>query len=234
MTIRQRPVLLSERDLALLDLLSREGTLVAACRILGIGRDAGIYRLERLSQGIGRPVVHAGRGGHGAGGTRLTPAGVRLLRSGVPGSTLRPSKRSGAGPTGRVLTGTWHRDPAPHLDVGRTLRLFVTFDAREGERTRVVIDPESVLLAEHRFASSARNVLDAIVRRVGRAGPGTGGHQRRVELDAGGTRLTAALTRESVRALRLSPGRPVVAYLKASAVRRWPGEGAPTRGSRPS
>ena len=62
-------------------------------------------------------------------------------------------------------------------------------------------------------ASSARNQLDAVVTRVvsDRAAA-------TVEMQAGPYRLVALTTAESVRELRLAPGVPVVASVKASSV----------------
>jgi molybdopterin-binding protein len=106
------------------------------------------------------------------------------------------------------------------VDVDGGPRLYVTFQALEGEPVDLAIPADSVLLARGRFPTSARNVLPGRVLQVERSsvrGPGT---PRGVELSLGKVRLWAAVTEASVHRLGLKPGRPVVVYLKATAVHR--------------
>jgi molybdopterin-binding protein/molybdate transport repressor ModE-like protein len=211
---------LTALDLQLLREVDREGNLVRACRRLGIGRDRGVYRMRRLVRALGRPVARTRRGGPAAGSTVLTAEGQRLLREGSPGTSLTRSGGPRPRPAPAGLRGVWHRHPSPRVDVEGGLELYVTFEAREGEPVDLAIPPDSVLLARGRFPTSARNVLPGRVVHVERSrvrGPGT---PRGVEVSVGKVRLWAAVTDASVHRLRLKPGRPVVVYLKATAVHR--------------
>jgi molybdopterin-binding protein len=60
---------------------------------------------------------------------------------------------------------------------------------------------------------SARNQIQARVTSIN-----NGAAIANVELDAGGTRLVASITREAVEALGLSEGAEVIAVIKASDV----------------
>lgn len=227
------PAVLAPVDVALLDLLSRETSLAAACARLRIGRDRGVYRLRRLARILGRPAVTSTRGGQGRGSTRLTPDGVRLLARGVA-APIAPRAGPGLAPPRNAWTGVWHAAPHPHVDVGRGFAWNVDFLAREGERVTVTLDPEAVLVARAVFATSARNVLRGAVVRVRSAGAGTGGERRLLLVRSGRVRVLAAVTDGSVRRLALAPGRRVVLFVKATALHRGGGRAPPgpaTRGS---
>jgi molybdopterin-binding protein len=60
---------------------------------------------------------------------------------------------------------------------------------------------------------SARNQLSGTVTEVV-----MGGATAHVQIDIGGAVITASLTREAVEELKLAPGRPAVALIKASDV----------------
>src|SRR3989304_7854046 len=79
-------------------------------------------------------------------------------------------------------------------------------------REAVVVAPAPARPA----ATSARNRLSAVVRRVVNTGP-----QVRVELDAGFP-LVALITKQSLEELGLAEGSPVVASFKATAVHLIP------------
>jgi len=90
-------------------------------------------------------------------------------------------------------------------------------DALAGERLRVRIRARDVSLALSRpVDASFLNVLSGRVTAVG-AGEGASVD---VQLDIGGTPLLARITRKSVSALGLVPGKPVFALIKAVAVDR--------------
>ncbi|MCI4317149.1 MAG: TOBE domain-containing protein [Thermoplasmata archaeon] len=211
--------LLTPVDLDLLGTIDREASLVAACRRLGISRDTGVYRLRRLKEALGRPVVETVRGGVRHGVTRLTPAGRSLLDS-APGGRVKQDARNRPGFDANRWPGTWRSAPHPHVVVNPRLTFHVDFVAQEGEEVVVGVDPEAVLLARARFASSARNVFPGTVRRVLSSGPGTGRGRRLVEMRVEGTPFVAAVTDVSVRSLGLSRGARVVLYVKATAVKR--------------
>lgn len=212
-TVREH--LLTPLDLALLEAISAEGSLVGACRSLGVRRDRGNYRLRRLSQLAGGPVTLASRGGHPQGKTRLTPLGRSLLRRGTGPLGQQPD---GARRMDRaVLRGTWHRHPEPHVDLsGGGPPWFVGFQAAEGEAVRVTVDPETILISQRRFPTSARNVLTGRVARVDDAPGG----QCRVRVRVGRMEIPVAVTPASVRRLGLRRGASAVLYVKATAVHR--------------
>jgi len=86
--------------------------------------------------------------------------------------------------------------------------------ARKGDRVRVEIRPEEVLLCvSPPGLVSARNVLPACVHSLRAVPEGV-----YVTIDAS-PRLVAMLTRSAVRDLSLAPRRPVYAVVKASSVR---------------
>ena len=213
-------VWLTPLDIRLLDLLSREPTLVAACRSLGISRDRGAYRLRRLRRALGRPVVASRRGGEERGRSRLTALGVRLLDRGTETVEATRHGRSDASTSMTVLRGVWESRPQPSVVLSDGTRLFVDFLATPDHPVRLSLNPEAVLLASRRYPTSARNVLDGVVTEVRASGPGTGGVRCLVTARVGEHRLTAAVTRTSVRNLRLRPGRRVVLYIKATAFER--------------
>lgn len=215
--MRRDDPILAPVDVGLLDLLSREPSLVAACARLGIRRDRGVYRLRRLGRIAGRPVVESERGGRAKGSTRLTPLGRRLLARGV-GAPIGP--RAGRSLPVNRWTGRWHGSPGPRVDVAPGLSWSVDFLAREGETVTVTLEPEAVLVATARFPTSARNTLPARVTRVRSIGPGTGARRRLLEARVGRAEVRAAITAESVERLGISPGRPVVLYVKATSLRR--------------
>ncbi|MDO8611506.1 MAG: ABC transporter ATP-binding protein [Dehalococcoidia bacterium] len=88
-----------------------------------------------------------------------------------------------------------------------------------GSEVLVCLRPEDVVVgpaAAPTAATSARNRLSAVVRRVVNTGP-----QVRVELDAGFP-LVALITKQSLEELGLAEGSPVVASFKATAVHLIP------------
>jgi molybdopterin-binding protein/molybdate transport repressor ModE-like protein len=212
-TDRRRSV--SSLDVALLQQIGARASVVAAARALAISRDRANYRLTSLARTFGGSVVSAARGGAHHGATRLTPLGDRIARGGFAvldslGATRAPAPVN-------VLRGTYHAGPPPEVRVDGALSLRVAFVADDGETVRLVLDPEAIVVARERFASSARNVLAATVESV-RAGPGPFG--RSLWVRAGHTRLRIAVTPEPIRALGLARGRRVYLYVKATALRR--------------
>ncbi|MCI4350332.1 MAG: TOBE domain-containing protein [Thermoplasmata archaeon] len=205
-------------DLDLLEALTTAPTLVAACRRLGISRDRGVYRLDRWSRIAGGPVVRAEHGGRFGGGSRLTALGHAVLRRGTDAVALTAAPAGRRSAATSVLQGTYRRRPEPTVDLGRGVSLHVTFQAEEGETVYVAVDPESVLLARGTFASSARNRFVGRVDHLARRSPTT----RDVAVNVGAHRFRAAVTERSARELGLAPGRRVVLYVKATAVRRLP------------
>jgi molybdate transport system regulatory protein len=214
----RRANVVSDQDLALLRSLERERSVVAASRQLGISRDRAVYRLERLRRAVGGPVVASVRGGSGHGGTRLTELGHRVARRGFDSVELVPARSGAALASPNRLSGIYRRDPTPVIELDRGLRLRVAFDANDGERVGLRLDPEAVLVARRRFATSARNVLRGTVESIRPAGP----LGRTLVLRVGDLRLRAAVTAEPIRQLGIAPGASVYLYVKATALRRAP------------
>ncbi|MCI4320779.1 MAG: TOBE domain-containing protein [Thermoplasmata archaeon] len=222
----QRDLVVTPLDVELLVAVERSGSVVAAARSIGISRDRAVYRLERLRRRMSGPVVAAQRGGADGGRTGLTRRG-RSVVSGGSEAVAWPSP--GRPPRHQGFVGTFRRDPEPRVVARDGFAAAVAFAARDGERVAVRIDPESIVVLLHPTRSSARNAWEGTVERV-RAPPARDRSGRRELLvRVGPRRLTVALTNESVRALRLVPGRRVTLLAKATAVRRV---GA-TPGSRP-
>ncbi|HEV2316488.1 MAG TPA: TOBE domain-containing protein [Thermoplasmata archaeon] len=204
---------LTPLDRQLLDELARAGSLVDACEALGIGRDRGVYRLRRLREITGHSVVEARRGGASGGTSRLTPTGERLRR--MPTGPIGQGGRAEPG-----FRGTFSSRGGPHVRIAGGVTLAVGFDARDGESVRLILDPESVLVARERFATSARNVL---LGRVAEIRP-RDARSRLVVVCVGPLRIQAAVTPRSIEELGLRPRARVYLYVKATALR--PG-GAP-------
>ncbi|HEV2167237.1 MAG TPA: TOBE domain-containing protein [Thermoplasmata archaeon] len=220
---------MTDTDVALLRALARDRSVVAASRSVGISRDRGTYRIARLNRAFGGPVVESDRGGRSHGESRLTELGDRIVRQGFDSVELLDGRPVSPPTTSNRFSGTYLRRPGPAVDVGGGVRLRVAFPAEEGERVSLLLDPEAILLAAHRFPSSARNVLPATVERVERS---AGGLAATLHLRTGPLRWRVAVTEEPLRQLRLSPGRRVWVYVKATALRRVGRPSArPTRGS---
>ena len=109
--------------------------------------------------------------------------------------------------------------PHPHGDLwayqwGDT-RLILT-DYGENEENIFELDSREVLLFKrHPEATSARNLLPCVVRKIF-----TVGNRVRVELQCGSQPLIVQIVPESMRELELAEGKEVVAVIKASAFRR--------------
>ncbi|MCI4372173.1 MAG: TOBE domain-containing protein [Thermoplasmata archaeon] len=222
-----RPNVVTDTDVALLRSLSRERSVVAASRSVGISRDRATYRLARLERAFGGPVVAGVRGGRTHGGTSLTALGDRIVRQGFDSVELLESRPLAPLSRPNLLHGVFHSAPQPEVRLPRGPRLRVAFAADEGEAVAVMLDPEAILVALQKFPSSARNVLRGVVDRVEVAAGAT-----TLLVRAGSYRFRVAITEEPVRQLRLRPGTRVWLYVKATALRRvGAARPKPTRGS---
>jgi len=192
-------------DRRLLGALARTPNVVRAARQLGIGRDRAVYRLRRLGRLLGRPVATTRHGGPGGGTTTLTALGRRLARD-AAGGRARANR----------WVGEYRRGPPPSVDLGEGRSLEVAFHAHERHSVTVEVDPEAWVLARHPVELSARNAVRAIVAAVRRRADGTAV----VAVRWGSGTVRATVTVGSVRRLGLAPGRRVVLYAKATAVRR--------------
>jgi molybdopterin-binding protein len=176
-----------------------------------------MYRLARVQRAFGGRVVQTRRGGGGHGGTQLTELGDRIVRRGFDAVELLAARPVGPISPPNLLRGTYGSARAPTVELPGGARLRVAFSGETGEKVSLLLDPESILLARKRFASSARNVLHGRVLRV-EAGGATAGAV--LLLGLGPLRLRVAITDEPIQQLHLRPGTPVWAYIKATALRR--------------
>ena len=209
-------VVVTPLDIRLLAALDREQSVVGAARSVGISRDRAVYRLGRLRQRAGGPIVSASRGGAGGGGSGLTARGRAVLAGGAEAVEWP----SGAAPPHRQgFTGIYRTQPEPHVVASDGFSAAVAFAAEEGARVSVTVDPEAIVVAIGSLRSSARNVWAGAVEKV-RSPPGGGRSGRReVTVRIGSRRLLVAVTARSVVSLDLRPGRQVTLLAKATAVR---------------
>ncbi len=95
------------------------------------------------------------------------------------------------------------------------VHLILTEEGKDGENIFELDAREILLFKRHPEATSARNLLPCIVRKLF-----TVGNRVRVELQCGPDQLIAQIVPESMRELELAEGKEVVAVIKASAFRR--------------
>ena len=199
--------------------------------------------VERLRDEAGIPIVYVS---HAIGEVARLATDVVVLSAG---------RVAAAGPAGEVLARLdlatpedrdetaalveavlEGQDEAFALSVLRTTGgtwRVPRIEAAPGTRMRARVRARDVMLALDRPERiSALNVLAATVRRITEA---PGAADALVELDAGGDRLLARVTRQTVVGLALAPGLPLWAVVKAvafdrgNAPGRTPGPGlAPT------
>jgi len=210
-----RGTVVSSTDVALLRALARERSVVSASGRVGLTRDQAVYRLGRLSRAFGGAVVESARGGAGHGGTVLTPLGDRIARGGFTSVELLDTQPASAPPTPNVLRGRYRTGRRPEVEIAEGLRLRVAFQGQDGDDVSVLLDPEAIVVARRRFASSARNVLEGTVEALARRGP----LETMLVVRLAGVRLRVAVTDEPIRELRLRPGVRVWLYVKATALR---------------
>ncbi|MCA1243268.1 molybdenum ABC transporter ATP-binding protein [Stappia stellulata] len=145
----------------------------------------------------------------------------RTTRVGSPAEVLadpRAVPTLGIRDAGAMVSAVIRRhadDGLSELDGPGGPLLLPRIAAPEGTRVRVRIHAHDVILAREAPAGiSALNVLKVTVAAV-RAGEGPG---MVVQLDAGGERLLARITRRSARALEIAPGLACYAILKSVAI----------------
>ncbi len=212
-----RPSIVTSDDVALLRSIGRERSLVVASRRAGISRDRAVYRIRRLARAFGGPVVVGVRGGADHGGTVLTPLGDRIARGGFDSIQLLGGRPATPAEQPNLWRGIYRRGRAPEVRIGRTLRVRVAFDADDGAAVAVLLDPDAIVVARSRFASSARNVLGGTVAAVR---PGRGGFARTLVVRCSGVPVRVTVTPETVQQFGLRPGVRVWLYIKATALRR--------------
>ena len=213
----EQPSRVTDTDVALLRSIGRVRSVVAASRAVGISRDRAVYRLDRLEHAFGGPVVASERGGRTHGGTVLTALGDRIVRGGFDAVEMIHARSVADVAPPNLVRGVYRAGPPPEVEVAPRVRFRVAFAADDGSPVRVAVDPESIVVARRRFASSARNVLPATVVGIER---GSGGLGRLLHVRVGPVELRVAVTEEPIRQLGLRRGARVVLYVKATALRR--------------
>jgi molybdate transport system ATP-binding protein len=186
-----------------------------------------LYYIERLRDEVGVPIVYVSHSLDEV--VRLADTVVvmsegRVLDSGPVDETmarmeLRPYLgrfEGGAVIEARVAEQDLEMGLA-RLDFPGGALYAPDVDALVGERVRVRIRARDVSLATVRpEAISMLNVLPGTLTALGESA----GASVDVQIDVAGTILLARITRKSVEALGLAPGRPVFALVKAVAIDR--------------
>jgi molybdate transport system ATP-binding protein len=186
-----------------------------------------LYYIERLRDEVGVPIVYVSHSLDEV--VRLAETVVvmsegRVLDSGPVDETmarmeLRPYLgrfEGGAVIEARVAEQDLEMGLA-RLDFPGGALYAPDVDALVGERVRVRIRARDVSLATVRpEAISMLNVLPGTLKAFGESA----GASVDVQIDVAGTILLARITRKSVEALGLAPGRPVFALVKAVAIDR--------------
>ncbi len=177
-----------------------------------------LYYIERLRDEIGLPILHVS---HAIDEVMRLADHVVVLEGGRVASAGSVRETVGRDHGGAVIEAVVaEQDLAwglARLDFAGGRLFSSDVDALVGERVRVRIAARDVGLALARPAdSSFLNVLACVVTGI-RHGEGASAD---VQLDAGGAPLVARVTRKSIDALALAPGKRVYALIKAVAVDR--------------
>lgn len=212
-------VTVTDRDVEMLRAIDRHGSMHRAADELGRSYPHLQRRLVEIEDAAGR-LTERRRGGEGGGGTVLTSAATDLIRQ---FTRLRAELDGVASVTESVLPGTVSdRDGeiATVETAAGTIRALVTADATEID---VCVRSDAVVLQRPGGPSdgpetSLRNELAGTVTDVA-AGDAIATVTVALSGDA---ELVALVTCESVAALDLSDGAPVVASFKATAARGVP------------
>ncbi len=215
----RRANVVSDQDLSLLRSLDQSRSVVAASAHVGISRDRAIYRLQRLRDAVGGPVVTSERGGSGHGGTRLTDLGHRVARGGFNSVELVAARASAGLSAPNRLAGVYRHVPTPAIRARAPSPPSGGVRRRRGRAGRAPPrpggDPRRARAVRDQRAERAPGTVESI-RPAGRLG-------RTLVVRVGPVRVRAAVTPEPIRQLGLAPGTSVYVYVKATALRRAPG-----------
>jgi molybdate transport system ATP-binding protein len=178
---------------------------------------------ERLRDDLDVPILyvsHAGAEVARLATTLVVIEGGRVIRQGDAASVLSdpgvtPLGAAAAGVMLEATVSAQHADGITEVDVGGITLLLPKVPCEPGNRLRIRIEAQDVMIATEKPAGiSALNILPAEVAALRRGdGPGV-----LVQLRSGGTLLLARITRRSADALALREGAPVFAVLKAVSV----------------
>lgn len=209
------------RDAALLAAIDEAGSLAGAAAALDRSFAHAQRRVVELEGAFGG-LVERRRGGHGGGGSELTPAAWELLGR---FERLKAELAGVARSPETVVEGTVVTREAGIATVATPAGRLSARTVGDADRVEVAVRADAVTLhappdAPDDDATSARNRLAG---EVGTLEPRGGDGTVVVEVAVGGgVRLAALLTPASVERLELAPGRRVVATWKATATRAVP------------
>lgn len=231
----------------LLQALDAHGSISAAARAVGMSYKGAWDAVTALNTFVGEPLVTAETGGSGGGGARLTEMGRRVLAFHQALTTLQQRLLSGAagvdnldhmleklgnlmlrtsarnqyeGTVHAIQRGAVNSEVTLDLDGGDRLTAIITnrsvddLGLRAGGSAIALVKSSFVVLATPGVRTSARNALAGTVLSCRE-----GAVNAEVELQlAGGRRLTATITNESVSELGVREGEPMLALIKSSHV----------------
>lgn len=234
---------MGETRARLLEAIGREGSISAAARAAGLSYKAAWDAVDAMNNLFGRPLVTAQTGGRKGGGATLTPEGAlavrtyrlldaelaRALRAAAPmlaaagfPVAVDPQDAPAAGPaaSGPASSGSGSPDSGS-FDSGSSGLLFpgalalgaFSPDGRPGPTWPFMLrtSARNVLRAVT-TATAAHGVTASVTLSLHENGETSGGET------GGGATLTAVVTRDSLEALGLAPGRPCLALIKAPFV----------------
>ena len=188
-------------------------------------KEAILPYFEKLRDEAGVPILYVSHSPSEVARLATTVVALqngKVLRAGEAHDVLSDPAVTpvGAMAAGAMLTttvGTQHDDGLTELRFGAESLLVPHVDKPTGAGVRVHVEAQDVMLSlERPTGISALNVIPAKVRSI-RMGDGPGAL---VQLETGGERLLARVTRRSVAALGLTEGLELYAVLKAVSVSR--------------
>lgn len=234
------------RDLRLLEALEAHGSINAAAEAAGMGYRSAWNRIERIANLSTVPLLERRTGGHRGGGTRLTPAGQRLLaawrRLAEEQARLDETAPDADAEALALTRRLALRTSARNQIFGQVTR--IRSDAVEVEVCLTLADGSqeiaSVVTSESLRELGIRegNGVHALIKastvmlatdaaavsarnrlpgHVVRVVPGTVNAEVVIEIPGGQT-IAATITRDSVARLGLAPGVAATALFKASSV----------------
>lgn len=231
----------------LLQALEAHGSISAAARAVGMSYKGAWDAIAALNRFVGEPLVNAETGGSGGGGARLTAMGRRVLAFHQALTALQQRLLAGADDAGDLdqlldrlgnlmlrtsarnqFEGTIHAlqrgavnsEVILDLDGGDRLTAIITnasvdtLGLRTGGSAIALVKSSFVVLAAPGVRTSARNALAGTVLSCRE-----GAVNAEVELQlAGGRKLVATVTNESVKELGIREGVQMLALVKSSHV----------------
>ncbi|APE96427.1 TOBE domain-containing protein [Halodesulfurarchaeum formicicum] len=214
--LQEGEVVFTARDAALLEAIREAGSLNKAAAELGRSYARCQKRVTTLESAFGT-LVERTRGGAGGGGSQVTDAGESLLQR---FERLETGYAAVAEVTETVFEGTVTSRDGEIAEIETDAGLTRALVPPGVEEVAVGIRADAVTLhapsdAPAAGGTSARNRFEGTVESIT-----SGERVHQVDVDVGApTPLTVLVTEKSRQRLGLEPGTPVVATVKATAVR---------------